>query len=207
MCASTSKCVVVDRPNGGSSQCVNGLTHRMCRSCQQHSSCLACQNDPQSCFWCPGEQLCLPHDSGNSCNGLATLPSRCLDCSLYSDSCNTCQAQPDCKYCLSSSSCVAAAGLCSQPVQTCRDQCAKIFTCEGCLKKVDCRWDGGVCGGRPLGMPHQYSCPRDQAGFDAGSFVGGIFLVLGLALVAAVIYFVVQWYQRAHGTHSSLSVQ
>ncbi len=206
----SQKCVAIDGASGSSSQCGNfgtGITKRTCRTCQQHSSCLACQNDPTSCFWCPGEQLCLPHDSGDTCKGMATLPSRCLDCSLYTGSCTTCQAQPDCDWCLTTNACITNTAPCAQKAETCREQCAQAFTCEGCLKMLDCRWDGGVCGQRGVGQPHQIRCPGYQTGFDAASFVGGIFLVLGLALVGAVIYFVVQWYQRAHGTHSSLSVQ
>ena len=146
------------------------------------------------------------------CKDGFTSIAQCRRCDLYTD-CATCNTQPDCVFCNNAlgpnglGTCTGVAA-CATPYATCQSECAEVKTCEGCQVLQDCTWtkDQG-CQGLLRYALKSLSCPG-PGGFDGGSFVGGMFFVIGLGALAAGIYFVVQWYRRHHGHQpSSLVVQ
>lgn len=90
------------------------------------------------------------------------------------------------------------------PVVNCDVVCSTRSDCEPCVLTPGCSWCsnratcegtdivtiGPACITTALG-----SCPRPST-FDAGSFVGGMFLVIGLSALALGAFFLVRFYRR-----------
>lgn len=157
------------------------------------AGCAACTN-LAGCGWCNLQGEC--HDVN-----LATclIAHTCSDCSKY-NYCGTCSNDPGCNWCTNSDSCrTKGASECLIP-HSCEAYCNTFTSCETCSTRKGCGWCedkkscvesdttpcflSHSCGGSPV---------QKSKGFSAGSFVGGMFLVIGILALALVGYFVYRW--------------
>jgi hypothetical protein len=97
---------------------------------------------------------------------------------------------------------------CPMPAMTCEDTCKRIPTCSSCNAASGCGWCKGTDGGadRCLDVDKStcptlwaHACaptpvvPEKKCGFNGGSFVGGMFLVIGVIVVGGVAYLFYRW--------------
>lgn len=161
--------------------------------CEEYTSCSSCNGI--GCNWCSNLELCLEkvntthpcqHDTQCLCDG--------------NPNCGSCMSDPTCGWCDDSRSCVHRAGSmcnttfscefsCSRAGKSC-DVCTKVDGCGWCAKTdtcMDINTNIGTCdvsiqcaGGGPA------PCPKKK--FDSGSFVGGMFLSIGVGLIFIAIF-------------------
>ena len=182
------------------STCTPALTDT-CK-CEKRLSCTDCQPGAGdlSCYWCPEKRRCFsPQDP---------LPPGCS--TNLTHACPACSATTNCQICAQQSGCGWCGGKCQEDVlcpggegvANCDEFCRTLTDCEPCIFTEGCSWcaDKNECEGadivslKPCTM-YQHSCPR-AASFDAGSFFGGIALVVGLVGVAVLIFFAFRHFKR-----------
>jgi hypothetical protein len=78
----------------------------------------------------------------------------------------------------------------------CEQFCNQINSCEGCNQVKGCGWceSTGKCSDtRTATCLFAHTCSPQQCGFNGGSFVGGMALMLGIILMGAVGYAFYRW--------------
>jgi len=187
--------------------------------CQELSTCRECTGRTD-CSWCETQNQCintatqpLPPTCGQlvghsqdhcpSCEGITS----CQECGLAG-----------CSWCLGElrvgepGATTPPQGLCvepqfcPEPLATCDVVCHTIKTCEECTFTEGCRYctDKEECQGLDVAhldgcmVPHECPAVKFDQGtpFDGGSFVGGMFLVIGLAGLGAIVFFAFRFFQR-----------
>jgi len=91
----------------------------------------------------------------------------------------------------------------NQIVYGCSSVCAKISNCGNCAGTRGCGWcdDRKMCVGADQQFSNcflSHSCP-ELSGFRAGSFIGGMFLVIGLGVVGFGILYAYRYFQKSKG--------
>jgi hypothetical protein len=173
-----------------------------------HEHCRDCQDDTSnSCYWCEAKGKCLQHGEA--------APAACIDMDKMPPTpCPACDTIADCQSCSQAEGCGWCGASC-KPISTCKAQnnpplencdvvCATRTGCEACTLTRGCSWctNRGTCEGADIvtiGPPCTPAalgtCPRTDT-FDAGSFVGGMFLVIGLSAIGLGAFFLVRFYRR-----------
>ncbi len=163
-------------------------------TCEIHDHCAPCAAD-KGCWWCQEKRRCLPITTPKV-NGCTNPPPGCPACSAIVN-CQQCAQQPGCDWC---GSCVdkGSCPVSSPPVVNCDSYCRQQTSCEPCLFSQGCGWckSASRCEGldmvklQPCPEPFASECPRPSS-FDAGSFFGGMALIVGLAAAGAAVFFIV----------------
>merc|ERR1712000_472 len=198
-CGNSDNCVDLT-PNLG--QCQPKLSNAC--ACHMRESCSECQADTdQSCFWCPEKRRCFA--AGES------VPSVCSSTTVTT--CPVCSSTNNCQHCGQMDGCAWCGGQCQEEtkcpvnsiVPNCDEYCKTLTECEPCIFAEGCNWCAklGRCEGadvnhlQPCGGLYAHTCPGvGGSSFDAGSFFGGMALVLGLAGGAALGIFGYKYYRR-----------
>jgi len=152
------------------------------------NNCEDCGN-LNGCSWCPSRSMCT--DSAAPCNG--GFQYNCPRCEVYT-SCNTCLDEEDCSWCPSTGKCeLTVKSTCETP-GTCEQYCQTFSNCDGCTNTVGCAWceNSNKCTSIESNTLCllSHSCPEKpfKCPFNAGSFVGGMFLVVGIGAVVGVVF-------------------
>jgi len=186
-CSGDSKCVAEGSTNCSNTPVKNCL-------CANNMDCYACRNALE-CVWCDNY-------------GCANMPAPgdCLishSCTAYCQSqasnCDACNAVLGCGWCSGSNRCVDVntAGQCPGLIaHTCPISCLSYRSCESCVGNTACGWcpANGNCydpndSFKPLAcnaLQHICTTCSPKTGFDAGSFVGGMFLIIGLVIIGGI---------------------
>jgi len=136
-----------------------------------------------------------------------------LTCDLCSNhkSCSPCTESPYCNWCESDNTCKRTEdrALClnNAIVHTCSNSCNYLgrgTTCAGCNAQRGCAWCQNPKGESCINLDTETclagavieNCGvvvEGKKGFDGGSFVGGMFLIIGLFAISAIAYLVWRW--------------
>jgi len=161
------------------------------------SGCQAC-NNVNGCAWCDSNKQCVD-PSVSTC----LFTHTCDDCSHYSY-CDTCVDNQDCLWCEDTGSCQTRKNSpCKFIAHSCAGYCAQFSTCSDCSGTKGCAWceDSSKCAdASSANCLIAHTCtstplnpPSPTCGFDAGSFVGGMFLIIGLIVIAVGAYVFYRW--------------
>eukprot|EP01099_Mayorella_cantabrigiensis_P001643 TRINITY_DN1737_c0_g2_i1.p1 TRINITY_DN1737_c0_g2~~TRINITY_DN1737_c0_g2_i1.p1 ORF type:complete len:261 (+),score=32.35 TRINITY_DN1737_c0_g2_i1:28-783(+) len=196
-CNSTSKCEALD----ASPKICPEVLLLNC-NCSVHTTCTECALAP-GCGWCSSLKECLTNNSTacqvvNVCE--CTTNRNCFDCLLESG----------CGWCKSTSTChLPDDAQCSLSYNC---SCSDIRNCESCSLYPNCEWceDGDstadfcFSSGDPICSTPAEDCSvptpttgddeDDDGGFDLDSFVGGIFLGVGVVCLLVGLLWV--WRSR-----------
>jgi len=179
--------------------CITKNDDKNC-TCDMHRHCTTCTNDQSSCWWCQEKQRCFSTDFTNIQGCTFTAQPQCP----------TCENIPDCQSCLQTDGCGFCGAKCMQATMCpggkgyddCDANCRQLTDCEPCMFSKGCQWclENGRCEGLDMIklQPCQnfaIVCPRPSS-FDAGSFIGGMALVVGLAAACFGGYFIFRYYTR-----------
>eukprot|EP01091_Cochliopodium_minus_P021142 TRINITY_DN955_c0_g1_i1.p1 TRINITY_DN955_c0_g1~~TRINITY_DN955_c0_g1_i1.p1 ORF type:complete len:304 (-),score=55.66 TRINITY_DN955_c0_g1_i1:65-931(-) len=182
-CGDTQKCVAATDAGG----CM--IDHQC--DCRTHGHCQRCLADSK-CTWCAERNTCEDLSASTCTHSLSTCPN----CSSVID-CETCNFNWGCNWCVENktSSCQASSQCLNNQVATCTSICNTLTDCGYCTRASGCGWCeatascyGGDAKDTTCLLTH--TCKNMGSSFRAGSFVGGMFLSIGLGLVGGVIYFV-----------------
>lgn len=200
-CASTATCVRTSQ-----SECP--IPHTGCDSyCKVNGSagCSACVN-LRGCGWCSDTAECRDVDVA-ACQMTPT----CANCGGYSY-CSACSNDPGCNWCSNTKSCQPVRSVNCLVPHTCDNYCAlQSSSCTACLSTPGCGWcdDSSTCVSSDTATCFlSHTCASQtvvvskKGGFNAASFVGGMFLVIGILALALVAFFIYRWKvnQRANYT-------
>eukprot|EP01092_Planopodium_desertum_P014783 TRINITY_DN75730_c0_g1_i1.p3 TRINITY_DN75730_c0_g1~~TRINITY_DN75730_c0_g1_i1.p3 ORF type:complete len:289 (+),score=40.47 TRINITY_DN75730_c0_g1_i1:920-1786(+) len=186
---STSTCVV-------SKECP-------CNVYGQCETCLAASG----CGWCSAAMSCVP-TTDTTCLAAHTCPA----CSTYND-CNTCSNNWGCVWCDDGGppgKCTDSTATCSFVAHSCTDTvCDGVTTCADCINTESCSWcaeDSSCKGAQTTCLFLSHTCEKEPKGkgFSAGSFVGGMFLVIGLGLLAVGGYFGYRYYKKRASNYTEV---
>jgi len=178
-------------------------------SCNKYLDCYSCIEE-YGCSWCSAYQTC-ENIRYTTCS---FLTHTCPACSNYS-TCTECQIQPNCVWCVAgaSQSCQPPTNCSSsQTTFTCDQDCQRWTSCSQCTRQTDCGWCNAkqICAGfdstDPVcgyGSLVQF-CPDQTPSFSATSFVGGMFLVIGLGLVAFAFFFAYRYYKKRQTNYTEV---
>jgi len=155
--------------------------------CEDYTACHSCSNTG-SCTWCGDQELCI--ESTNK-TYQCTREDQCL-CEV-NPTCGACMGDPTCGWCDSSKSCVHKMGTACGLSQSCEFSCSRAaHSCEVCAKVAGCGWCPAhqtcmdintlrsVCAVTTQCPVAPVPCPKK---FDGGSFVGGMFLSIGIGIL------------------------
>jgi len=204
--------------------CANGVCNVSCgmapiaHSCsafcgQNGGDCTAC-SALEGCAWCESTQMCVDSQFTNC----SMLTHTCQFCDDLTD-CWGCNARPGCGWCENSGNCQTASNTSCMLTHTCGsstsgiDSCTLEVDCNSC-QRAGCAW----CEDRQGCLNPQtavcfiaHTCPPKPElpgrKFDGPSFVGGMFLIIGIIAVGLVGFFVYRWrtgagplFHRSHYT-------
>lgn len=173
------------------------LTHSC--DCRKYSNCLTCKEEP-GCGWCSERQTCEV-TSTSTCSFFA---HSCPVCSTYQN-CESCVPQADCEWCVvlfeqgctPSSNCSVGAR-----TKTCSSVCQLNGDCDSCTRQAGCGW----CESKKSCVGFDttdsacsmltHSCPNQIKSFSGASFVGGMFLVIGIGLLIGAGFFAFRFFQK-----------
>jgi len=180
--------------NGTSCTIALGNCNGYC-NIQGNGSCSACTK-LLGCGWCESQQKCV--DSRvTGCN----LTQTCQTCDLH-NYCDPCLDEPGCKWCQDTKTCTTAKyGPACFTAHTCPDYCNLAGSCGACISRKGCGWcsSSNICVDLLTSTCGVQTCdptpinPPTKCGFDGGAFVGGMFLVIGLIVLGAIVFIVYRW--------------
>jgi len=156
------------------------------------------------CQWAASKQCIDPEVVS------APIAHSCVECSFLSY-CETCNAEPDCAWCSETGNCHSKQGSpCNHWALGCDGYCMKYTGCDACNAIKGCGWcdDLGECHTIQTTQclfAHDCSpgaCPA--CGFDAGSFVGGMFLPIGVVLLVYAGYRFYTWKVGSKNSYTEL---
>jgi len=181
-------------------------------NCPGYSNCVSCLKE-KSCGWCEpsnnGPSSCMA--LGQTCPGGANVDQSC-PCQEY-NSCEDCVDDGDCVFCISSHSCQTidvTNGNCKnddpndQLTNNC--PCTAWTDCDTCNGAEGCGWCDGKNASQNCVDIQSTTCQlahtchepcSSSHHFNAGSFVGGMFVMLGAIVLIAGAYFLYShWVSR-----------
>lgn len=176
---------------GPTNQTCNGWQFENCYDCSAVTDCKTCTEVNKFCQWCSNAK-------GGSCEPLGGAACIILDCPCTDyRTCTECMAEKRCNFCLQDAICVEEDTKCDGPTAHTCPPCSSHKDCSKCNADFPCGW----CKSKKSCVNYkedtncliQHICdiPSD-GGFDAGSFVGGIFLGAFLvAIVGGLVYFTI----------------
>jgi len=201
-CPADKTCILTSQINGSSC-----LLDHSCY-CPKYLDCFSC-NEQLGCSWCSAYQTC-ENVKYTSCS---FLTHTCPACNNYT-TCVECEIQSNCAWCVSGNnqSCTAFTN-CTQTQQTitCDAACKLLTSCQSCTVQAGCGWcpSKGIC----VGLDSTdnvcknnvvYACPNQIPSFSGASFVGGMFLVIGLGIVGAIFFFGYRYYKKRQQNYSEV---
>jgi len=184
--------------------------------CDTNKDCGTCQED-DGCAWCTMDAKCIA-STGGACSGPLAHTCPQTICQDHLD-CDTCHNKDGCKWCSNLGACKpnnAAYGDCAIPL-SCSSYCEKFKDCDVCNVKSGCGWCTHTSTCVNLAQTEcaiNHLCPAPSTpsksskkkGFDAGSFVGGMFLVIGLVGIGVIGFFVYKWKFSQRASYQELTV-
>jgi len=167
----------------------------MCPDCTDIESCTEC-TETDGCGWC---------DSSNQCQSAQTSTcqlSFVCPCSDY-EQCTDCRNDQNCLWCSSTNLCVdQTSGDCTM-THPGNCTCDLFKDCPTCSSQQPCGWCDKSSSCMPFNdnqsclVSHTCSTTtKPEGGFSGGSFVGGMFLGLGVAALALGGYAGWRYYNR-----------
>lgn len=156
-------------------------------------SCDTCVNY-EGCAWCPLTRQCV--DAVTSpCDYTYSCPL--CNIAVY---CDTCLSIAGCSWCDDSQSCELDTNNCLKAL-SCSQFCGTFTDCDSCSNTKGCGWcdDTSTCADISQTFCfYTHSCSKHDlqpthCGFNGGSFVGGMFLVIGILILLVGIYFFYRW--------------
>lgn len=168
--------------------------------CKQYGvDCLACNAYP-GCAWCESNAECLDQDT----TGCPLISHTCPQCNNH-EFCGSCMDEPGCVWCENVNAkprCQPTSTATCSKAPSCAGFCSQFSNCGLCNQISGCAWCddvGGYCAdleGTCSFYAHGCSPtpiikPTHCKSFDGGSFVGGMFLVIGLLIlgVGGVLFY------------------
>jgi len=205
-CTDKRDCVATNATNG----C---LAAHNC-PCDSNKECLTCQED-DGCAWCTADAKCIVKAQGANCTGPLAHTCPKTICQDHLE-CDGCKSKMGCKWCSKQGACKPANDEyedCITPL-SCSYYCALFDNCDTCNAKGGCGWCAGSKSCVNLGESTcliAHTCPihtkkEKKAGFDGGSFVGGMFLVIGLVGLGVVGYLIYRWKFSQRANYTELTV-
>jgi len=210
-CAANRDCPNCQATDGCSwcedSTCLNQCTGPKVLSCAAYcnaaaTTCDQCTATP-GCAWCAPLGTCVdaatsPCPYTYSCP-MCSAATYCDTCLSFGGDCTWCENTQDCQPtgtgCLAALNCVAF--------------CNQFSSCTECNKVRGCGWcdDTNVCGdvsttncfyshtcnAPPPPTPTPSPTPAPKCGFNGGAFVGGMFFVIGVAVLIVGAYLFYRW--------------
>jgi len=185
-------------------------------SCSMYHTCHECNaHKLGNCGYCPEKKACLDQGSAAGCTFRidGTCPCNatysCFDC-LENDGCGWCTKRGICGMANSQD----FMKLCNYAILplTCSAICPQQKTCKDCMsiEGVSCGWCKNTTGAFCVDLVVTDVCFIEacepavyppSGGFDGGSFVGGMFLALGLVGIAGAGY----WYATRRQSYKPLN--
>lgn len=205
-CTASGQCLEGDATGPFQSSCLVTWQFGSCPVCSQASTCRSCVMNP-ACGWCETSSQCQP--IGDS---TCALSQRC-PCSSYV-ACEDCTASNGCGWCGHSTRCTSLTnGTCDEgftPLTTCN--CVDNHDCLSCLGVSQCGWCVSAQNCQDLNsrlcvVNTNLSACIPPMSFDGTNFVGGMFLVIGTALVGLGLYWICGWWaKRSVNKHDDYSI-
>jgi len=175
--------------------------------CKKYLNCYECGQEP-GCAWCSERQTC-EDKRFTTCKLLAHT---CPTCDKYAN-CEQCVPQADCQWCviLTSQFCIPSSN-CSmgQRTKTCSSVCGFNKDCDSCTRQTGCGWcdTKKVCVGFDTTDAActllTHSCPGQGKSFSGASFVGGMFLVIGIGLLIGGGFFAFRFFQKRQSNYTEV---
>jgi len=171
----------------------------ICPQCSDNSNCIECRA-AANCGWCDNTMSCVALGS------TACAPSIVCPAGDY-DQCTDCLAGGY-AWCPSSLTCLEpSTASCSVKLATTNCTCALYQDCNSCNTQESCGWcEKGTYKNTCVGigsscmLTHSGECPvATHRAFDAPSFVGGMFLVIGIVIIGAGVYYGYRYFSRGQG--------
>jgi len=192
-----------------------------CQWCEASATCLPSANF-SVCPVPHGGHSCQTYcrETGTSCESCNSVPgcgwckesSQCVDISvspcMYTHSCPncgplgmcaSCLATEGCVWCTNSESCEAVDSSSCLAAHSCNAYCGLSQDCRSCARKKGCGWceESSACvdaSSSACLLAHSCFTPSGSScGFDGGSFVGGMFLVIGIIVISGGGYLFYRW--------------
>jgi len=199
--------------------CINQIDSDACADPASNitSSCQSyCKGNGHDCHVCnrlPGCTWCKDLTGANANSCVDPLVSQCH---FISHTCAICGESAYCSDCVQKSGCVWCSNIqacrqrgadpgCIIPHQnSCDTYCNTATTCDTCGKRIGCGWctSAQTCvDAATSSCATAHTCPSGggggavckTCGFDGGSFVGGMFLVIGLIVLLVGGYLFFKW--------------
>jgi len=143
-----------------------------------------------------------------------------LSCDLFckdlgiNGGCQSCNNADGCAWCSSDNpSCISTSAMskCDGLItHSCKATCNSYMNCAPCVNDENCGWCTTDAKCYPLTQgptgctPLAHGCNFQQAGFDAGSFVGGMFLVIGIVVIGGLVFFLYRR-RQAHLNYTQIN--
>jgi len=148
----------------------------------------------EGCAWCPLSRQCV-----DAATSACPFTFSCPMCNVATY-CDTCLSISGCSWCDDSVSCELDTKNCLKAL-SCSQFCGTFTDCDSCSNTKGCGWcdDTSVCADVSQTFCfYTHSCSKKEltvphCGFNGGSFVGGMFLVIGILLLLIAIYFFYRW--------------
>jgi len=194
--------------------CISGTNTSSCpiphegHSCSQYcaeqgSSCDDCNNVP-GCGWCRQTHTCVditvsPCMYVHDCPNCGTLGM-----------CSSCLATEGCVWCTNTETCESIGSSACLVAHSCNSYCGLFTDCHNCGRKKGCGWceDSNTCvdasSSTCLLVHSCTSTNQNCGGFDGGSFVGGMFLVIGIIALSVGGYIFYRWRVGKRVTYTEL---
>lgn len=206
-CNRDGKCV-----DDSVTDCPSALTCDLYCQSAGSKSCTDC-NNINGCTWCnnPGASECVATDVNHP---ECLISHSCPVCETSQD-CDACTQRKDCKWCSDLEMCVAKTDprKCLTPSSgDCNAYC-NIFSdnCDVCSSKKGCKFCGDTKKCYKTSDPclTAHTCPKEKSssnkkGFDGGSFVGGMFLVIGVIGLGIAGFLFYRWQTGRGATYTEL---
>lgn len=167
-------------------------------NCQYYCNNIASTCDTcvayEGCAWCGLTQLCVDRAT-SSC----PFTYDCPVCAAASY-CDTCLSINDCVWCGDKQECHPQGTNCFL-AHSCPNYCSTYLSCDVCSAARGCGWcdDSQTCADVSVtSCFYAHTCSSSgivvkKCGFNGAAFVGGMFLVIGIAVLAVGGYIFYRW--------------
>jgi hypothetical protein len=198
-CPTDSTCRRIYEPSGCNlvSQC----------PCAQNPDCNSCK-ETSGCFWCLKDGTCRKtSDSGNCSIPYGGCDAYCKQAG--GAGCTVCNSLRGCVWCPEEGECRDVDFATCKSTFNCPVNCQPYTSCSSCLKTRGCAWcsDSSTCtniDGSTCTLAASCTQPVASDGFSGSSFVGGMFLVIGILCLVLLGFFIYRWKVNKTGTYTEL---